>query len=536
LEADFVIVGGGSAGAVLAATLTEHPGCRVTLVERGHDFTERDLPDELRYAFCASAADDPNCPITERGEVLRRLVMLPHLRWYEGHKRGGLASIPRGEVMGGSSSVNAGVYLWGVVEDFDEWVARGNTGWSYDRVRRAFAELETDRDFPAEPHGVDGPIIVERAPRSSWHASSQAFLEACRAQGHREVSDFNDLASRPDGVGALPFNVSNGVRISSLLGFLTPEVRRRPNLRIIPATLVTRILFEGTRAVGVATHSADGEQIIRGHEIMLCAGAIGSPQLLMLSGIGPADQLRRLGIPIVHDLPVGERLEDHPYIEMRWVSKGRVELSDARETQLALRYTAPGSRHRTDLHLIPKLVSFETVDGVSRQDHHAINIAVQLYRPVGAGRLQLASRDPRQQPRLDYRYLEDPEDRARMREGVRHAFRIMTTAPLRNFVVSPDRLSATCCGLSADEARSDERLDAWMYEHVDTSQHSSTTCMMGPADDRAAVVDPEARVHGLDGLRVIDASILPTCLRANTNAPTMMVARHLGRQLQQGPS
>ena len=424
--------------------------------------------------------------------------------------------VPRGKVTGGSSAINGQVFLRGVPEDYDSWTAMGNDQWEYQKLLPYFRKVETDSDF----HGTEGPIIAHRFKRETWLPAQVAFYEACRAAGFPDCPDHNHPDSA--GVGPTPFNNPNGIRMSTALGYLD-LARHRLNLTIRPGCTVHRIRFEGKRATGVELESGGEVFTVEGEEIVLSAGAIGSPQTLMLSGVGPADHLAGFGIPLVADLPgVGQNLRDHPLVHVTWRTREGFPLDGmAPRMQLCLRYTAGGSHLRNDIKVSMTSYATERLNrGGDRMAPLGIRMTGGIQLAAGAGELRLTSADPTVQPSLDYHYLEDPFDRERLREAVRLCVRLGEHESFRDMIA--ERLEPSDADLSSEEA-----LDAWLMREVTTSQHISCTCKMGPSSDPMAVVDQYGRVHGLEGLRVVDASIMPDCIRANTNVTTMMIGERI---------
>ena len=331
-------------------------------------------------------------------------------------------------------------------------------------------------------------------------------------------------------MGPTPLNNPDGIRISTALGYLGPA-RHRLNLTIRPHCLARRLVFRGRRAVGVQVESGGQRFVAAGREIILSAGAIGSPHLLLLSGVGPAAHLQSLGIPLVADRPgVGRNLRDHPGLRLLWSVRDGVELDSAQPwSQLMLRYTAAGSPLRNDMQISMQSFAAERPNFTGDRDGNSndgglaplgISMTAGIYLAAGAGRLRLASRNPAEQPILDYRYLEDEFDRRRLREAVRICLDLAGHPAFRNII--KERLTPTDADLASDAA-----LDRWLLREVVTSQHSSGTCKMGPATDPMAVVDQYGRVHGLEGLRVADASIMPDCIRANINATVLALGERV---------
>jgi choline dehydrogenase len=461
-------------------------------------------PDDLKYGYNQTAS----------------AVNAPHNWSFVGtptQQQGDAMPVPRGKVVGGSSAINGQVFLRGVPEDYDGWAAMGNEEWSFLKCLPYFRKLETDTDIRDDFHGFEGPIPVRRHKRNTWLPAQTAFHQACVAAGFPEDPDMNN----PDsvGVGPIPMNNPDGIRMSTAMTYLNP-VRHRLNLTVKANVRVHRLRFEGKRVTGAEVESGGERFGVEGDEIILTAGAIVSPQLLMLSGVGPADHLREMGIELVHELPgIGQNLRDHPNIRVPVKVKADFPLDpEAPRTQLALRYTAAGSDDRNDIQIMQS--SFSSPIGGDPLEAEGIRFTCILELADGAGELRLAATDPTVQPKLDYRYLVEPRDRERLREAVRHCARLLEHETYRDIV--EERLQPTDAELASDEA-----LDNWMRQTVSTSQHISGTCKMGPASDPMAVVDQYGRVYGLEGLRVADASVMPDVIRANTNASTIMIAERV---------
>jgi choline dehydrogenase len=515
MKYDHIILGAGSAGAILAARLTEDPRRSVLLVEAGPDYHSiEQLPDEVKNGYATGTdimTSDHNWQFVGRPSPIAQDMQ-----------------VPRGKVTGGSSAINGQVFLRGVPEDYNLWAQQGNDEWDFESCLEAFKRLETDLDFGHEDHhGANGPIIARRFKPEEWNADQRAFYNACLAAGFSDVPDHN----HPDatGIGPMPANNPDGIRWSTAIGYLNPA-RHRLNLTIRANCMVQRLIFDGTICTGVEVESGGERFVVEGHEIILSAGAIGSPHLLMLSGVGPRDQLEQLGIPLVHELPgVGQNLRDHPMARVTWSTRPEHPLHPfAPRNQMVLRWTAEGSHLWNDLMMFMISFATERVDrGGNRLTPLGIRMLPVLDLAEGAGELRLQSTDPNVQPILDYRYLESDFDRRRMREMVRLALKLVEHpdfAPIVKELIEP-----TPADLVSDEA-----LDNYLLRETATGQHSSGTCKMGPASDPMAVVDQYGKVHGLQRLRVVDASIMPDCIRANTNVTTMMIGERVAEFIKTG--
>lgn len=518
---DYVIVGAGSAGCVLANRLSRDPATRVLLLEAG--------PVDS-YFWLRVPAGVP------------RVVGHPKLTWgYVTEPEPGLNNRqiiwPRGKTLGGSSSINGHVYIRGTPADYDGWRELGNAGWGWSDVLPYFRRSERHFKGESELHGGSGELSV--SPLQDPHPASAAFVQAAVNAGIPPNDDFNGATQ--EGVGYLEFTLCNGERASSSFSFLKP-VLDRPNLRVETNALVERILVEGRRATGVRYTVNGAARRADAGEVILSGGTINSPQLLMVSGIGPAQQLQALGIPVLQDVPgVGQNLHDHIYAHcLAKVDPGfslnRMISSNLRMIPDVLRYLATRKglltsaaaqvglfvRSRPDLPAPDMQMQMRPFSMISKGGMYTaeptpfITASCTLLRPLSRGALTLQSADPRVAPKMVANYLTDPRDLPALVAGIKLIRKIFSTPPFAEHYRGEQ--------LPGSQYSSDEELMEYVRANGQSMYHPVGTCRMGAAGDPGAVVDPRLRVRGIAGLRVVDASVMPAIPSGNTNAPTIMIA------------
>jgi choline dehydrogenase-like flavoprotein len=412
-------------------------------------------------------------------------------------------AVPRGRVLGGSTTVNGGYFIRARREDFDRWAAAGNPAWAYDRVLPFLRNLETDLDYGAsDVHGGEGPVPVRRGRLD--HPATAAFAAAARRLGYPDDPDKNDQA-RP-GFGPVPSNAVDGVRRNTALTYLDAEVRARSNLRVLGDCVVRRVLFTGDRATGVLVENGGRLLTLDAGDVAVGAGALGSAHLLLLSGIGPRADLERLGIPVVRDAPaLGTRFSDHPQVAVEWGDPGG--WSEPEESWLGgcLHLRAPGTRSGPgELEILQSLIPIAgLMAGETAAAGAPLPFLVSVLTPRPVGRMTLRSADPLVFPDVDFGYLGSAEDRGALRDAVRATAALLDVAPMA--------------------LESDDTLDRWIRENLGTAQHTCGTVPMGPEGGADAVVDQYGRVHGIRGLRVADTSILPDAPQRGPAATAVLI-------------
>jgi choline dehydrogenase-like flavoprotein len=512
---DYVIVGGGTAGCVLANRLTETPGTRVLLLEAG----SRDINPMIHVPGGVGKLFGP------RVNWRFHTVPQPHLDnrrvWY-----------PQGKTLGGSSSINAMIYIRGQREDYDNWAALGNDGWSYEDVLPYFRKSEDNNRIVDEYHGQGSPQAI--SDQTSPHRLSTSFVQAVHAWGLPYNPDFNGASMY--GAGLYQVTYRAGMRRSQATSFLRPA-RRRPGLTVRTGARVLRVVVDNGRAIGVQVRQGGVNKVIHAErEVILTAGAINTPRLLLLSGIGPADELSPLGITPVHDLPgVGKNLTDHLNTNVHSALKEPISYDGLDRFPRMLGpgmrwllwrtgpaasvivegggfFKSPGeSRPDMQIHIAPALV---IRGGQTRLRAHGFTINSTFLRPESRGSVTLASSDPTVEPLINPNYLAEPRDREMAVTQVRTIREVLAQPAMAHFI--KEEL------LPGRKAQTDEEIMAYVRQYASCDYHPVSTCRMG--NDDTAVVDPQLRVRGLERLRVIDSSVMPRLISGNTMAATMMIA------------
>ncbi len=553
MEFDLIIVGGGSAGSVLAGRLSANPRLKVAVVEAGPDTPPGEVPDVIADSYPGLSYFDPR-------------FHWPDLRVYTRSPRVNDGTVKdsrleQARVMGGGSSINGQFAVRGYAADYDEWGAIGLKGWNYAGILPYLKKLERDLDFPGGVHGVDGPLPVRRVFPDSWAGYSRAMRDAMQAQGFAYDADLN--GNERDGIFPLPILNENNRRVSTAMAYLDADVRKRPNLTIFADTEVRALRWEGRRIAGIDVVRNGEAQVLKAREVVISAGALHSPALLMRAGIGPARHLKEKGVAVLCDSPgVGENLMDHPHISVGTflLPRARLSAQQRRHIFFGLRYSsglkggAPG-----DMLMMP----------ANRTGWHPLgmrigSLGVCVNKSFSRGVVRLASSDPRAEPFVDINMLSDGRDLARLVDAFKRIYRLMEhpavkavtrgwflagyTDEVRALQVrSPSNwLKVIGAAMLIDlspmtrawlyrhrfgsqdslhkMAGNDQAIEDWVKSTVWSGWHVSGTCRMGADGDPLAVLDSNLRVRGVDGLRVVDASVMPTIVRANTNISTIAIA------------
>lgn len=524
---DYIVIGGGSAGAVMAARLSEDPQTSVLLLEAGGPNTSLLVRMPAGVGTLIKQKSKHNWGFWSEPE--------PHMNnrrmWH-----------PRGRGLGGSSAINGMIYIRGHARDYDQWRQMGLEGWSYADVLPYFRRAEDNCDGASEHHGAGGPLKVNWGEKSD-HPLYRGVIEAGRQAGHKVTPDFNGFDQ--EGFGRYQLTINDGQRWSAARGYLAPIAGTRDNLTIVTSARVHRVVVENGRATGVEYSLGRGKPVRAVHaarEVLVCAGALQSPQILQLSGIGDPEQLRAHGIAPVHALPgVGANLQDHLDVTLNWACTQPItlynEIKGLRQLKVGLQYllTGRGTGRQNGLEAGAFLKSRPDLDRPDLQIHFVLaimqdhgkvqskrdgfTIHVCQLRPESRGRVGLALADPYADPSILTNFYAAEEDRRVVREGIRIARNVAAQLAL-----TPYRGEEIWPGI---DVQSDDEIDAWVCARGETIYHPVGTCKMGLPGDAMAVVDKDCRVIGLDGLRVIDASVMPGLIGGNTNAPTIMIAEKI---------